>query len=467
MRGKNIIWLTMAVMLISVAFVNINLAQEGAVVAVEPPTTKNLLPGDYFDIYITITNVVDLRAFGFVLDFAPFTSVLNIYAVDEGDFLSEGADPGVNTWFEYGVDTFEGLLTVGCVRHKDLDPSGMSGSGTLAIVHFQVVEAGRSPLDLEEVKLYNTDLDPIPCTTVNGIYIGPEATLKHPHGRITANRWTVGDTAEFKMSVKNTADVPLYVKVRFTFQREDGEAAYIWTGQSYTGFGPNVVDTAYVDGYYPFFGDWTSAGPPEAVIGAPDGSYIRSEGNCEFVGMYTFGDINTLGRIVENVEFYAYSRCSSTGPDIDSYISWDGGYQFAWGNSQGGTLDWAWTNKLYYWPAYNFPEYYGFPLNQPDVQSAINSAELTLHNYAGGWMEVDAYQMRVTYSKYTPAQGAEASYLVLPGEQIDLTPAVWYLSSFDTGIYYGSATLHYSYGGEWFIRSHNPPAYNFNFVVEP
>lgn len=465
MRGKNIIWLTMAVMLISVAFVNINLAQEGVVVAAEPETTRNLLPGDYFDITITITNVVDLHAYGFVLHFAPFTSVLNIYAVDEGDFLSEGAPPDVNTWFVYSVDTFDGKLTVGCTRHKDLP--GISGSGTLVIVHFQVVEAGSSPLDLEEVKLYNTALEPIPCTTLNAEYVGIYATGKHPNGQITKNKWKVGDLAEFKMSAKNTADVPLYVKARFTFQREDGEAAYIWTGQSYTGFGPNTVDMAYVDGFYPFWTDWNTAGPPEALIGPPDGSYIRSEGDCMFQGMYTFGDIDTQGRVVENVDFFAYSRCSATGPDIDSYISWDGGYQFAWGDSQGGTLDWAWTKKWYYWPAYNFPEYYGFPLEQPAVQSAVDSAELAIHNYAGGWMEVDAYQMRVTYSKYTPAQGDEASYVVMPGETIDLPPATWPLSSFDTGVYYGSVTLHYSFGGEWFIRSHNPPAFNFVFVVEP
>jgi hypothetical protein len=165
-RGKNIIWLALAVTLFSVAFVNTNFGQtDGTTVAVEPETVRGY-PGDYFDILITITDVTDLRAYGFVLDFAPFTSVLNVVSVDEGDFLSEGAPPDVKTWFVTSVDTFEGELTVGCTRDKDLP--GVSGSGTLVIVHFNVVEAGRSPLDLEDVKLYDSDLDPIPCTVVSG-----------------------------------------------------------------------------------------------------------------------------------------------------------------------------------------------------------------------------------------------------------------------------------------------------------
>jgi hypothetical protein len=452
-------------MLFSVAFVNTNLGQiDGTTVAVEPETVRGNA-GDYFDILITITDVMDLRAYGFVLNFAPFTSVLNIVSVDEGDFLSEGAAPGVKTWFVTSVDTFAGQLTVGCTRNKDLP--GVSGSGTLAIIHFNVVEAGTSPLDLEDVKLYDSDLDPIPCTVLDGEYIGPTATMKHPRGRITAPTWNVGDVATFNVRAKNTADVPLYVKVRFTFHREDGEAAYIWTDQSYTGFGPQMIDVAYVDGYIPFWGMWDAAGPAEALIGPPDGSYIQSNSHCELQGLYTFEDIDTAGRIVENVEFWAYSKCPNTAGDIDSLICWDGGYQFAWGNSQGGTTYWAWTNKLYYWPAYNFPEYYGFPLEQPAVQSAINSVQMALHDYHVDGAQVDAYRMDVTYSKYTPAPGAEASFLVLPGETIDLPPAVWFLTEFDTGYYHGSCTLHFSYGGEWFIRSHNPPAFNFDFEVLP
>ena len=466
MRGKNVLWLTIALLLISVGFVNVGFTgeEEWVTIAAEPETIRGL-PGDYFDLAITITNVTDLRAFGFVLDFAPYTSVLSIIAVTEGDFLSEGVYG--TTWFLYSVDTFEGELTVGCVRHKGL--GGVSGSGTLVIASFQVVEAGNSPLNLEEVKLRNTAGDYIPHTVVSSEYLGPTATLKHPKGRITQPTWKVGDIAEFNMKAKNTGDVPLYVKVRFTFQRADGMAAYIWTGQSYTGFGPRTVDVAYVDGYIDIgVNDWNLADPPEAMIGEPDGAYIESSGHCAEQGLYTFGDIDTAGRIVENVEFYAYSRCGDTGSDIDSMICWMGGDQFAWGNSQGGTLDWAWTNKRYYWPAYNFPEYYGFPLAQPDVQEAINTAQLAIHNYAGGWQQVDAYKMEVTYSKYTPAQGGEPSYIVLPGQTIDIPdPALWFLNPMDVGYYEASATLFYSYGNEWFIRGHNPPAYHFDFTVEP
>lgn len=482
MRGKNIILLTMAVMLISVGFFNVGFTQEETAVIAATPETIRGMPGDIFDLDITISNVIDCRAWGFVLDFAPYTSVLNIIAVTEGDFLSEGGT--VETWMEHSVNTFNGELIIGCTRfppenweyppYDDRTGGYVSGSGLLVTVTFEVVEAGVSTLNIEDTYLYTgwigsiaEPLTPIPHTIVNSEYIGPLATIKHPAGRITKPTWKVGDTAEFKIRAKNTADVPLYVKARFTFQREDGEACYIWTGQSYTGFGPNVIDVAYVDGWAPFLNQWTAAGPPEFMIGTPDGNYIQSNNNCEFIGAYTFGDIDTKGRIVENVEFYAYSKSQFTGPDIDSMINWMGGFQLAWGNSQGGTLDWAWTNKKYYWPAYNFPEYYGFPLNQPDVQEAINTAEMFLHNYEGGWQQVDAYKMEVTYSKYTPAQGDEASYLVMPGQTIDLSPALWFLSSYDTGYYEGSVTLHFSYGNEWFVRSHNPPAFHFDFTVEP
>jgi hypothetical protein len=455
-------------MLFSVAFVNINLGQtDGTVVAVEPETVRGN-SGDYFDILITITDVTDLRAYGFVLNFAPFTSVLNVVAVDEGDFLSEGAAPGVKTWFVTSVDTFAGELTVGCTRDKDLP--GVSGSGTLVIIHFNVVEAGTSPLDLEDVKLYDSDLDPIPCTVLDGEYIGPTATMKHPQGRITQPTWHVGDMATFSARAKNTADVPLYVKVRFTFQREDGEAAYIWTDQSYTGFGPEMVEYAYVDGFIPAIPGWPDAGPPEALFGTPDGTYIESAADGDMIAFYTFEDLNVAGRIVEDVDLEAYSKCQFTGPDIDTYIFTYDEYgnpvmSFAWGDSLGGTTDWAWTRGKYYdGTQYDMPQYYG---NHILTEQGINSCELLLYQYGGGVMQIDAVRLEVTYSKYSPAPGGEASFLVLPGETIDLPPAVWFLSEFDTGYYHGSCTLHFSYGNEWFIRSHNPPAFNFDFEVLP
>ena len=480
MRGKNILSLTMIVMFISVAFVNIGYAQEELPVLTVLPETIRGLPGDYFDVTITITNVEDLWAYGFTLDFAPFTSTLNVIAVIEDPWFREGSPPWphpmAKTWFTYNVDTFNGEVYIGATRRAKFVDYGMSGSATLVTIKFAVVEAGRSPLDLINTELLKRievpggipEYELMPHNVVNAEYLGPTATLKHPKGKITEKVWKVGDTQTFHMNVKNRGDVPLYVRVRYTLQREDGEACYIWTGQSYTGFGPQVVDTAYVDGYIDIgWNDWNLAGPPEAMIGEPDGAYIESGGDCALQALYTFEDIDTKGRIVENVEFYGYSKCGDTGSDIDSMINWLGGFQLAWGNSQGGTLDWAWTNKRYYWPAYNFPEYYGFPLDQPVVEEAINTATMAIHNYHGGWQQVDAYRMDVTYSRYTPAQGNEAAYLVQPGETISVEPAVWFLSSYDTGHYYASATVYYSYYGTWFVRGHNPPAFNFEYTVEP
>jgi hypothetical protein len=435
-----------------------------------------------FSVDINIANVTELWAFGFKLDFAPFTSVLNIIDVIEGDFLSEGAGPGEETWFTSSVDTFNGILTVGCTRKSPppIPPTpreGVSGDGLLVTVVFDIVEAGRSEITLYDVVLINEDLveiDPLTVAVVSGAYHGPIALLKHPPGGITKRKSKVGDTKEFSISVENPGEAPLYVKVRFTFQRADGEAAYIWTGQSYTGFGPNVIDVAYVDGYIPIWNDWTAAGPPEALIGPPDGTYIQSTANCQLQGLYTFEDIDLMGRIVQNTEFYAYSKCANTGGDIDSMICWLGDYQLAWGNSQGGTLDWAWTNKFYYWPAYNFPEYYGFPTgDDPLCQDAINSVQMALHDYHVDGAMVDAYKMEVTYSKYTPAQGAEVAFVVQPGETVTLPSAVWFLSSYDTGKFYATATLHYSYYGTWFIRGQrtkwgdNPTEMTFNFDVLP
>jgi len=168
-------------------------------------------------------------------------------------------------------------------------------------------------------------------------------------------------------------------------------------GMDIPGEGP-PDEVLYVDGYREYTESGWS-GPPSNLFGTPDGLYIESSVDCSLTSLYSFENITLGDRIIAEVELEAYSKCADTATDIDAYIftyDEEGNpvMSAAWANSQGGTTDWAWTNKKYYWPQYSFPEYYG---NHILTEQGINSAELMIHNYGGGNVQIDSYRMSIWF----------------------------------------------------------------------
>jgi hypothetical protein len=130
---------------------------------------SNTIPGVglTFSVDVAIQNVNDLYGWEFKL-FYP-NDILNGTSVTEGPFLKA---EGVPTFFYVAAFTStynetHGLVNVFCLR-VDPDAPGVSGDGVLATITFCSTSLnGAKILCLADVKLSDSNVNEIPCITVN------------------------------------------------------------------------------------------------------------------------------------------------------------------------------------------------------------------------------------------------------------------------------------------------------------
>lgn len=476
-KGKSLLWFFLVAMLLGVTMVN---------VGTSPVTRTKLyidpkrIPGpgqmghlgDEYNMSVKVDKVEDLYAICFTVKFAPYGHPLIASEVAEGDFLSQGGCP---TYFSYKINVFTGTLQV-CISRSETE-EGASGSGTLMTFKLTVVEAGDSPIDLVDDTLLDSNQNTIPHNTFNSYYHGATATLVRvvvlPGREVKA-----GENISFWSKVRNNADIPLYVRVRFDIERvEDGKRIRLYAGQTYLGGGCLGAEPPftylYCDGYYRTIEEgWSN--PGASLVGPPDGDVASSNTASSITSMYTFENITLpyQGRypLISNMDIEGYTRQSDASNDLDPYF-WtydeEGNaiVEWAWGDSMGGSTTWAWTGQRYYKGAYNFPEYYGFPLNE----TAINNAEVLLHHYGddGVLMEIDSMRLKIEFATILPE--TPPVFLLEPFEEKELPPAVWVTSPSDIGRYICTATIEYSAvypdaGYRWI--SGNQKTFSF-WIVDP
>ena len=192
MKRKNIIcMISIMLLIISVAVINIPVSYSIAMVSVEPPSIidTTLIAGETFSVDIVVTAVNDL--YGYDVKLGYDTSVLTATAIVMGDFFP----PGSTTW-KNQIDDTAGADP----PEKGGDPSrgyawlsvtlpfgtieGVDGSGTLATVTFTVDALGETVLhlyggDAASAEPYTVFLaDPfaeeIPRTVVDGYFANIE-----------------------------------------------------------------------------------------------------------------------------------------------------------------------------------------------------------------------------------------------------------------------------------------------------
>jgi len=136
------------------------------------PSVKNVTRGEIFEVNVTVTDVVDLYLWIFSIRWD--SSVLNITNIAEGPFLQQGGP----TTFMWAEINYAG----GYVREATctlLGPiPGVSGSGTIAIITFEALTEGASPLDLYDVVLLDSLGNAIPINVVDGeVNVAPPLDL--------------------------------------------------------------------------------------------------------------------------------------------------------------------------------------------------------------------------------------------------------------------------------------------------
>jgi hypothetical protein len=431
---------------------------------VDPDLVTGLAVGDIFTVDIKITGARNVYAWGFTLDFAPYLRTLAPISVSEGEFLHGGPYPWpYNTFFSKLVDNFGGKVHLGCTRIGDVP--GQYGDGLLASIQFKVLNAGNSPLDLENTELLErvgTTLESMNHNTWNGFYDGPEVKIVMKEV-LPGRKVSLGETLEFRSMIKNTGDIPLYTKVVFDMMRDDATPVQLAAGQSFSGTGPELFEYLYVNEYSAFLeGGWTNT--PGGVIGTPDGSYAESGTNGAWTSEYGFEDIVLGDRLISRVDMEGYTRYpngATDAVDIDMYCIQPYDYMFSWFGSLWGTDEWGWHGPRWVGP----DETVDYIVPPCGTEAGLNDLTVLIYNYHGDSpdvIQVDSLRLKVTFSKLAPV--SQPVYLIEPNDNLELDNAIWPTTEYDVGKYHCTAYAYYSYDGVWWVRADNDISFHFTVV---
>ena len=153
---KNILRSTVLLSILALAFSAYTFADP--ILSIQPVTT-NASVGDTVTLDVNISNVTDLFAFQFDVSFDP--TVLNTVSVTEGSLLPTGG----STFFLGGtIDNVGGTIAnnadslIGAI-------SGVTGSGTLAVLQFTAFAPGASAVDLGNLIFLDSNFSSITPTT--------------------------------------------------------------------------------------------------------------------------------------------------------------------------------------------------------------------------------------------------------------------------------------------------------------
>jgi hypothetical protein len=134
-----------------------------AEVSISPQTQTIPQEGLSFTINITIQNVNDL--YGWELKLYYPNNILNGTEVTEGPMLkTDGALTFfLNHLFTDAYNQTHGIINLLCLR-VEAEAPGVNGNGVLATITFKTTSTGNAILHLEDVKLSDSNANPIPYT---------------------------------------------------------------------------------------------------------------------------------------------------------------------------------------------------------------------------------------------------------------------------------------------------------------
>lgn len=163
-----------AAVLIALGFASSSLADSGAVVSIAP-SSSNVNVGDNFTVDVNISNVTDLYGFQFDLSLAP--GVLSAVSIMEGSFLAGG---GATFFIPGTIDNTAGTIALSANTLLGPGP-GVGGSGTLAVLTVKGLSPGSSSIDLSDVLLLDSNLNPISFDLQAGsITVAPVVATPEP-----------------------------------------------------------------------------------------------------------------------------------------------------------------------------------------------------------------------------------------------------------------------------------------------
>jgi hypothetical protein len=150
-RGKNILWTSIATLVLLSMMTTISFAPTTRVEAA-PGSVTGILPGETFTISLDIYNGIGVSSWEVRLRWDPFT--LKMVGIAEGTYLK---DVG-STFFIYSLSKLGDTVLVGAMVMGD---AVASGDGTLFTVAFQCIGAPSTKIVVEP-KLYDINVYQLP-----------------------------------------------------------------------------------------------------------------------------------------------------------------------------------------------------------------------------------------------------------------------------------------------------------------
>jgi len=179
--------------------------------------------GQNFSINLDVSNVSDLYGWEFKMNWT--ASLLNLKNATEGPFLKSAG----STFFYYNLNATTGDVTVDETLTGDIP--GVSGSGVLTTITFNVLGLGQSPLNLYYAVLINSLEQAIPCQLSGGYVNSSGSQGVYPTGGIVG---ITGYKLQFNQTMGNSLSMPTTIDYYWNFTTEQWNGAQ-WIASAISG----------------------------------------------------------------------------------------------------------------------------------------------------------------------------------------------------------------------------------------
>jgi hypothetical protein len=189
------------------------------------PATHSYNPGDSFTIDVNIQDVTDLFSYEVKVGYNP--GILHMASIAEGPFVKDQTTSPLGTLWS----TIQGVDFVYAVCVTLGKYPGVSGSGKLFSVTFNVIDLGECDLDLYDSIMLDSTGALIPHDVADGFFSTPHAANlvrrsawpEHHHFVISKDEDFDGTYANQTLNgkVKNIGTIDMLVKVVFDIMQDD------------------------------------------------------------------------------------------------------------------------------------------------------------------------------------------------------------------------------------------------------
>jgi hypothetical protein len=220
MKGENIKYLSLILLsILALSLANVASAQALPLIYIDP-AENSYNAGESFTVDVNIAEAVDLFSYETKLGYDP--NILEPTSIQEGPFIKDQTTSPTGTMFSsiYG-DNWVYAICVTVGKYP-----GVSGSGTLFNVTFNVIDPGACDLDLYNSIMLNSTGALLSHDSADGYFYTPEyanlvrrsAWPEHHHFDVSKDEDAI---QTLTAKAKNLGPIDILIKVSFDIVRDD------------------------------------------------------------------------------------------------------------------------------------------------------------------------------------------------------------------------------------------------------